>query len=104
MLKVNPLRSESRALLHALLFSIPFNTFKARAIACVTFVKRMRHTSALNASESALVWTQQLNVVKWIHLTQNRDKQHIPPTIIMKLEVLQNVGNMNEPFHKKSAA
>ena len=53
-------RSESRALLHALLFSTPFDLFKARAIACVTFVKRMRHTSALNASKSARVWTQQL--------------------------------------------
>ena len=60
MLNVNPVGSESRALLHALLFSTPCNIFKACAIACVTFVKRMRHTSALNASKSAQVWTQQL--------------------------------------------
>jgi hypothetical protein len=49
--------TSSRALLRALQFSTPFNTFKAYAIACVTVVKRMRHSSALNASKSALVWT-----------------------------------------------
>jgi hypothetical protein len=42
---------------HTSLFSTPFNMFKACAIECVTFVKRMRHTSALNASKSARVWT-----------------------------------------------
>jgi len=44
--------------------------------------------------------------MKWIHLSQNRDKLHVPPTIIMKLEVLQNVGNLNEKLltsHKESA-
>ena len=34
--------------------------------------------------------------MKWIHLTQNIEKLHVPPTIIMKIEVLQNVGNLNE--------
>jgi hypothetical protein len=32
-------------LLYSVLFSTPFSIFKACAIACVTFVKRMRHTT-----------------------------------------------------------
>jgi hypothetical protein len=42
-----------------------FNIFKVSAITCVTFVKRMRHTSALNACKSARVWTQQLTKQSW---------------------------------------
>ena len=45
---------------------------KARAIACVTFVKHMRHTNALNASKSARVWTEQMRYILqfvWYHIT-----------------------------------
>lgn len=64
---------------------------------------RCRWEDNIKSDLTATRW----NVMKWINLRQNSNKQHVPPTIIMKLEVLQNVGNLNEellPSHKESAA
>ena len=88
MLNVNPLTSESRALLHAFLFSTSFNIFKACATACVAFIKRMHHTSALNASKIARELIEQTTLSQKRVSMKSMDNSHSSrPSIVALIRV-----------------